>query len=139
MYYYPRQPRGFFMSTQSHINKVILKPNLMDYPHHVGGPRIVPTDLTSFKKVGTNKVNRIFETRYNELLREAETLQKLFIINQEIYESDYKFEPIIGEIYHLYENDNGGKFLSIIEPSSWLKKHLYSVKLNSDMTWTKID
>lgn len=127
------------MSTQSHIDKVNLKPNLMEYPHHVGAPQIAPTDLTPFKKNGTYKANKIFDTRYKELLREAETLQNLFIITQEIYESTYKFEPIIGEIYHLYEDDNGGKFLSIIEPTSWTRKHLYSATLNSDMTWTKID
>jgi hypothetical protein len=127
------------MSTQSHIDKVNLKPNLMEYPHHVGAPQIVPTDLTPFKKNGTYKANKIFDTRYKELLREAETLQNSFIITQEIYESSYKFEPIIGEIYHLYEDVNGMKFLSIIEPTSWNQKYLYSASLNSDMTWTKID
>jgi len=127
------------MSTQSHIDKVNLKPNLMEYPHHVGAPQIVPTDLTPFKKNGTYKANKIFDTRYKELLREAETLQISFIITQEIYESHYKFEPIIGEIYHLYEDSNGRKFLSIIEPTSWNQKYLYSASLNSDMTWTKID
>ena len=127
------------MSTQSHIDKVNLKPNLMEYPHHVGAPQIVPTDLTPFKKNGTYKANKIFDTRYKELLREAETLQNSFIITQEIYESHYKFEPIIGEIYHLYEDVNGRKFLSIIEPTSWNQKYLYSASLNSDLTWTKID
>jgi hypothetical protein len=111
----------------------------MEYPHHVGAPQIVPTDLTPFKKNGTYKANKIFDTRYKELLREAETLQNSFIITQEIYESHYKFEPIIGEIYHLYEDSNGRKFLSIIEPTSWNQKYLYSASLNSDMTWTKID
>jgi hypothetical protein len=111
----------------------------MEYPHHVGAPQIVPTDLTPFKKNGTYKANKIFDTRYKELLREAETLQNSFIITQEIYESSYKFEPIIGEIYHLYEDSNGRKFLSIIEPTSWNQKYLYSASLNSDMTWTKID
>ena len=127
------------MSTQSHIDKVNLKPNLMEYPHHVGAPQIVQTDLTPFKKNGTYKANKIFDTRYKELLREAETLQNSFIITQEIYESSYKFEPIIGEIYHLYEDANGRKFLSIIEPNLWNQKYLYSASLNSDMTWTKID
>lgn len=126
------------MSTQSHIDKVNLKPNLMEYPHHVGAPRIVPTDLSSFKKNGVHKANKLFETRYNELIRQAETLQNSFVINQEIYESNYKFEPIIGEIYHLYVKSNGTKFLSLIEPTEWTETFLYSAKLNSDMTWTKI-
>ena len=72
------------MSTQSHLDKVNLKPNLMEYPHHVGAPKIVPTDLTSFKKNGVYKVNKIFDTRYKELIKQAEDLQNSFIINQEV-------------------------------------------------------
>lgn len=127
------------MSTQSHIDKVNLKPNLMEYPHHVGAPKIVPTDLTPFKRNGTDKANKIFDTRYKELIKEVESLQESFIITQEVYESSYRFEPNVGEIYHLYEDNNGGKYLSLIEPTSWSKKHLYSAILNSDMTWTKIE
>lgn len=127
------------MSTQSHTDKVILKPNLMEYPHHVGAPKIVSTDLTPFKRNGTDKANKILNRRYEELVKEVETLQKTFIITQEVYDSSYRFEPIVGEIYHLYEDANGGKFLSLIEPTSWNKIYLYSAVLNSDMTWTKID
>jgi hypothetical protein len=126
------------MSTQSHIDKVNLTPNLMEYPHHVGAPQIVPTDLTPFKRNGTDKVNKIFNRRYQELIKEAETLQKSFIVNQEVYDSSYKFEPIIGEIYHLYEGYNGRNTLSLIGPKEWNQKHIYSAVLNSDMTWTKL-
>ena len=126
------------MSTQSHIDKVELKPNLMEYPHHVGAPKIMPTDLTPFKQNGTDKANKHFHRQYEELLKQAETLQNSFLITQEVYESSYKFEPIIGQIYHLYEDKNGGKFLSIIEPELWSQKFLYSAVLNSDMTWSKI-
>ena len=127
------------MSTQSHIDKVNLKPNLMSYPAHVGAPKIEPTDLTTFKRNGTEKVNKVFNRKYKELLRDAEDLQKSFQITQEVYDSRYKFEPIVGEIYHLYEDLDGGKTLSMIKPIEWNKKHIYSVVLNSDMTWTKID
>lgn len=129
----------FFMTTQSHIDKVNLQPNMIPYPVHVGSPVIQPTDLTAFKKNGINKVSKIFDKRYKELVEQAETLQKSFIITQEVYESKYKFEPIVGEIYHLYEDDDGGRTLSLIGPTEWNRKHLYSAVLNSDMTWTKID
>ena len=129
----------FFMTTQSHIDKVNLLPNLIPYPTHVGSPSIVPTDLTPFKRNGTDKANKIFNRKYEELVKEAETLQKSFLITQEVYESKYKFEPIIGEIYHLYEDDDGGRSLSLIKPTEWNRKHLYSAVLNSDMTWTKVD
>ena len=126
------------MSTQSHIDKVELKPNLMEYPHHVGAPRIITTDLTPFKQNGTDKANKLFHRQYEELLKQAETLQNSFLITQDVYESSYKFEPIIGQIYHLYEDKSGRKFLSIIEPELWSQKFLYSAVLNSDMTWSRI-
>jgi hypothetical protein len=56
------------MSTQSHIDKVNLQPMVMEYPAHVGAPRIEPQDLTSFKKQGLNKVDRVMKKRYDELV-----------------------------------------------------------------------
>jgi hypothetical protein len=126
------------VSTQSHIDKVNLKPNTLPYPHHVGVPKIEPVDVSFFKQNGTRKVNRVLQRRYDELLQEAETLQNSYLTNQEVYDSYYKFEPIIGEIYHLYEEVDGLKTLSLISPKEWGKKHLYSVVLNSDLTWTKV-
>ena len=113
-------------------------PGLLPYGTNVSAPSIKPTDLTTFKKNGLDKVTKVFDRRYKEIVEQAETLQKTFLITQTVYESKYKFEPIIGEIYHLYEDSDGGYSLSIISPSEWNKKHVYSVVLNSDMTWTKI-
>lgn len=127
------------MSTQSHIDKVNLKPNILSYPHHVGAPKIEPVDVTFFKDSGSRKVNKVLKRRYEELVKEAETLQNSYLINQEVYDSHYSFEPVIGEIYHLYEDSQGKKTLSLISPNEWSKKYLYSVVLNSDLTWTKID
>ena len=126
------------MSTQSHIDKVNLQPMIMEYPAHVGAPKIEPQDLTAFKKHGLNKVDRFVKKRFDELVKEAETLQNSILLQQEVYESQYKFEPKIGEIYHLYENSDGSKTLSLIGPTEWSKSFLYSVILNSDMTWSKI-
>jgi len=125
------------MSTQSHIDKVNLQPLVIPYPTHVGAPKIEPQDLTALKKHGLNKVDRVVKKRFDELIKEAETLQNSILLQQEVYESNYRFEPKIGEVYHLYENSDGSKTLSLIGPTEWNKKHLYSVILNSDMTWTK--
>jgi hypothetical protein len=114
-------------------------PGLLPYGTNVSAPSIKPTDLTTFKKNGLDKVTKFFDRRYKEIVEQAETLRKSFLITQTVYESKYRFEPIIGEIYHLYEDSDGGYSLSMISPLEWNKKHLYSVILNSDMTWTKID
>ena len=127
------------MSTQSHIDKVNLQPMVIPYPTHVGAPKIEPQDLTAFKTHGLNKVDRVMKRRYAELVKEAEILQNSLLLQQEIYESNYKFEPKIGEVYHLYEDSTGNKTLSLIGPTEWNRKHLCSVVLNSDMTWTKLE
>lgn len=127
-----------FMTTPSQKDRLELKPNLLPYPQHVASPVIVPTDITGFKRVGLEKVNKVFDKKYKEILKEAETLQESFLISQEVIWSTYKFEPIIGEIYHLYEQNNGTKFLSIIGPTEWNNNYRYSVVLNSNMTWTKL-
>jgi hypothetical protein len=120
-------------------DNVAENPGLLPYGSNVSAPSIKPVDLTTFKKNGLDKVTKVFDRRYKEIVEQAETLQKSFLITQTIYESKYKFEPIIGEIYHLYEDSDGEYSLSIISPKEWNKKHVYSVVLNSDMTWTKID
>ena len=128
----------FFMANKKPDN-VADNPGLLPYGSNIGAPSIKPTDLTSFKQNALSKVDKVFDRRYKELVEQAETLQKSFMITQEVYESKYKFEPIVGEVYHLYEDSDGGHSLSLIKPSEWNKKHVYSVVLNSDMTWTKID
>ena len=129
----------FFFMTNKRPDNIADNPGLLTYGSNVGAPSIKPTDLTTFKKNGLSKVEKVFDKRYKELVEQAETLQKSFMIAQEVYDSKYKFEPLIGEIYHLYEDSDGGRTLSLIEPTQWKRKHLYSVILNSDMTWTKID
>lgn len=54
-----------------------------------------------------------------------------------IYESDLRFEPVVGEIYHLYQTD-GKKFISLIGPDERDKEYLGSFKLNSDLKWKKL-
>jgi hypothetical protein len=97
------------------------------YPTHVGAPKIEPQDLTSFKKHGLNKVDRVMKRKFTELVKEAETLQNSIYLQEEVYQSTYKFEPKIGS-----------KTLSLIGPTEWSKSFLYSVVLNSDMTWSKV-
>jgi hypothetical protein len=54
-----------------------------------------------------------------------------------VYESEFNFEPIIGEIYYLYEI-RGNNVLSMIKPEEWGQKHLGSFKLSVDKIWVKL-
>jgi len=127
------------MSTPSHQDKVELKANLLTYPHHVAAPKIQPLDLSTFHRAAAHKVSRAFITRMEEIRRAAEALQADYDLNSEVYSSDYSFEPLVGECYHLYLRDSGQRFLSLVPPGSWSANHLYSVVLNSDLTWSKVE
>lgn len=127
------------MSTQSHIDKVNLKTNILPYPYHVGSPAIKKNDVVEFKEIGVNKADKFIKKKYDELVKEAESLQSSYYLNIEVYGSKYSFEPKMGFVYHMYENNDGIKFLSLISPDEWKnQKYLYSVTLNTDMIWVKV-
>lgn len=127
------------MSTQSHIDKVNLKPNILPYPAHVGSPVIKNDNIIEFKELGVSKADKFIKKKYDELIKEAEKLQESYYLNLEVYRSKYNFEPKMGFIYHMYENKNGDRFLSLISPNEWkTQKYLYSVSLNTEMIWVKV-
>ena len=61
-----------------------------------------------------------------------------FEYNNLIFESKFTFEPIVGEVYHLYKRKNGDSFLSIIAPEQCRFNALGSFYLNADHIWEKI-
>jgi len=73
----------------------------------------------------------------DELRKEYESLLEEYEWNKIIYESDLRFEPVVGEIYHLYQND-GKKFISLIGPGEWDKEYLGTFKFGHDLKWEKL-
>jgi len=54
--------------------------------------------------------------------------------NKLLYEAHFGFEPVCGEVYHLYEV--GTKcHLSMIEPEKWHQRWIGSFRLNADGRW----
>lgn len=127
------------MSTPSQTDRINLKPNLMSYPHHVGAPKIEPVDLSLFNQLQAHKVGKSLQKRADEISKLVKGLQEDYVLNLELYSATRSFEPIMGEVYHLYEKGDGTQFLSLISPREWNKKYLYSGTLNSDGTWSKVD
>jgi hypothetical protein len=132
------KPYTKHMSTPSHKDKVALKANLLPHAHHIGAPQIKPTDLTPFIRAASYKVNKALQRRAQEIINQIEELQQEYKLNQEVYSAKCSFEPIVGECYHLYQSEDGSRFMSLISPSQWSKPHLYSVILNADYTWSKV-
>lgn len=111
----------------------------MAYPTSVGAPAIKFDNVVDWKNIGIRNVNKEFESKFNELKAEYEKLMEEYEWNEILYNAKYSFEPIIGEIYHLYLAKDGSNFLSLIHPDHWNKEHIGSFKLNSNKKWIQID
>jgi hypothetical protein len=109
--------------------------SLLPYATSVGAPAIRMDDVVSWKNRNISTVNKEFENKFKELKSQYENLMQEFEFNELVYSAKFSFEPVIGEIYHLYTGEDGVNFLSLIAPQEWNKEHLGTFKLNSDKKW----
>jgi hypothetical protein len=112
--------------------------SILPYSTNVGAPAIKIDDLVSWKSRGISNVNKEFENKFKELKMQYQALMEEYEWNELVYSAKFSFEPVIGEIYHLYRGDDGINFLSLIGPNEWNKEHIGTFKLNSDKKWIVI-
>lgn len=113
--------------------------NILPYATTVGAPIIKTDDVVSWKNRGISNVNKEFESKFNELKLQYQKLMDEYQWNELIYNAKFSFEPIVGEIYHLYLKEDGTYFLSIISPKEWNKEHIGTFQLNSDKKWIHLN
>jgi hypothetical protein len=106
----------------------------MPYPVSTLSPKIVPNDLSTFKSRGISQVERDLQQKLVQMREEYITTIEHFNWNKLVYEADINFEPVVGEIYHLYRI-RGKNTLSMIAPEPWPHPHLASFRLNLDRQW----
>lgn len=111
----------------------------LPYATSVGAPAITVDNVVSWKSRGIDTVNKEFGNKFNELKLQYEKLMQEFEWNELVYNAKFSFEPVIGEIYHLYKGADGMDFLSLIGPQEWNKEHIGTFKLNSDKKWIYLD
>jgi hypothetical protein len=112
--------------------------SFMSYPVSTLSPKIVPTDLTSFKSKGITKVQKDAAHKLQDLKEQYEQIVEDFNWNKLVYESRFNFEPVIGETYHLYREADHFR-LSLIEPERWpQKRYVGSFELRSSGNWKVI-
>jgi len=114
-------------------------PNILPYGSNIGAPAIKPDNIDGWKLKNVDKVNKQLKTKYEELNKEFQKLIDEYNCNQLVYSSQFNFEPVIGEIYHLYSKKNGDIFLSLISPNEWKQKYVASFRLDSNNKWEKYD
>jgi hypothetical protein len=110
----------------------------LPYPASTLSPRIVPTDLSSFKSRGISQVERDLQQKLIEIRETYLTAIDHFNWNKLVYEAEINFEPVVGETYHLYES-RGRHLLSMIGPKEWTMRHLATFRLNVDRQWLLVE
>jgi hypothetical protein len=73
------------------------------------------------------------------LIDQAKQIEERVLISKKIYEADINFEPVVGTVYHVYENKSK-TVLSLIAPQEWglkkaYEKYICSAKLLADKSW----
>lgn len=110
----------------------------MPYPVSTLSPPIVPNDLTSFKTRGISQVERDLRQKLTEIREDYLRAIDHFNWNKLVYEAEIRFEPVVGETYHLYDM-GGRRALSMISPEQWPHRHLATVRLNYDRQWLVVE
>ena len=111
---------------------------LLPYGSNIGAPAIKVENIDNWKLTNVAKVNHQLETKFNELKEEYKKLVEEYRWNELVYNAKFAFEPVIGQIYHLYIGRDGNIFLSMVEPHLWKYECVGSFKLDSNNKWNKI-
>jgi hypothetical protein len=112
---------------------------LKPYGTSASSPVIKPLNTATWRNDGVQRANKQFKSKFEEVRKEYEELIQKFQYNDLVYNSKFSFEPIIGEVYHLFNNRKKESFLSIISPEQCNFDYLGSFRLNTDKMWEKIE
>lgn len=129
-------------------DKITENPHSLEYGHHVGSAVIKPEDigkqkgrsLSAMEHQTDQQLSQIYE-QMKLLSDQAKKINLRKEISERIYQAEFRFEPIINHIYHLYEDESTAQILSIIGPNEWgrSRKNQYTwlatIKLLGDHTW----
>jgi hypothetical protein len=111
---------------------------LTPYATNLGAPAIVPDDITSWKNNNVSKVNHQFKSQFDDIKTQYEVMMKKFEQNNLIYSAKFSFEPVLGQIYHLYRKESGVVWLSLISPNECNWDFVGTFRLNSGKIWEEV-
>jgi len=124
--------------------------NLSPIPLSIGSPVIRPEDKNKIKANAVEAMNHYADQEILLLKRQADLImtqvreiESRLKISEHIYQSDFRFTPVVNQVYHLYEKEDHYK-LSIIGKNEWgrskpLGKYMATVKLLGDHSWDIIE
>jgi hypothetical protein len=94
-------------------------------------------DISSWSIPYTSTVNKEFQDRYDNIIKQYEELSEEIYWNNIIYALEIRYQPVIGNIYYLYK-ENEKYVLSMITPWEWKKEFIGKFKFDYNGKWNKI-
>lgn len=144
--------KGFTPDQKPYINTEIYHKQLsvMPYSTSVSGAVIKPTEegvirhkaLSAMEEQTNMQLDQI-RKQIELLALQAQEIQMRKELSMIIYNAKLSFSPVIGNLYYLYEKQDGSHMVSMISPKEWggsgpFKKLTAQVKLLADHTWMEI-
>jgi len=113
----------------------------MPYGDNVAAPAITLPDTKDYREVKVKEAQNKLKTRYQELEAEFKKLVETAADNELIYNANIRFSPKVGEVYHLYQKEDGEAWVSLVAPEEWGPDYVFeflgSFRLATDSVWIR--
>ncbi|MCM5526878.1 DUF2452 domain-containing protein [Parasegetibacter sp. NRK P23] len=152
-------PNGYLRVTRKHLGVEVFtnveyyhkQMNVLPYSASVSGAVIRPTEegmirhkaLTAMEEQTNMQLEQI-RKQIELLALQAQEIQKRKELSMMIYGAKLSFQPVIGQVYYLYEKKDGSYTISMISPKEWgggagpFLRPIAPVKLLADHTWMEV-
>lgn len=112
----------------------------LDYGIVPGAPATISrADIAQWTSRVSPEVAHHFVERYEELQRDYCALMESYELNRRVYNSEMRFEPVIGQTYYLYEKENGARFVSLVSPAhTFWSGFVCAIRLTPSYTWERV-
>lgn len=142
-----QKPDGTVFTTTDFYHKQM---SVLPYAASVSGAVIRPTKegvikhkaLAAMEEQTNMQLDQI-RKQVELLAQQAREIHKRKELSMMIYGAKLSFKPEIGQVYYLYEKNDGSHILSLISPQEWggampYNRHVAAVQLLADHTWKEV-
>ncbi len=125
--------------------------SVLPYSASVSGVAIRPTKeavikhkVLSAMEEQTNMQLEQIRRQVELLALQAQEIQSRKELSMIVYGTKMTFLPVIGNVYHLYQNQDDKYMISMIGPNEWgrsggnIKSHYAKIQLLADHTWKEV-
>ncbi len=123
-------------------DNIVPNPHSLPYASNVGAPVIRPDhSLGGWKSGAVHTANKHYEERFNKLKKEFEELAEDYKWNEIIFNAEFRFKPVIGKEYYLYQKKDKTFFLTLFSPYEKIsgnEGYQGTFRLNYDNRWELI-